>query len=431
MARSVLKTRLRVTSSNALRKSVHLAACVAAAALVLAPSEVSAEQIDRLTSSAFSRNNKLRGTSQKPFWINREDCITDDVLHFDVKVTQPSDNNFEVWVGDTNCESPEARTGNVAKMCWQVWGESAPTNSFQVDIKVRDIIAAPDNGGFAKDTGTLADCNSDWASTLGIYFMYVDDTGDISGNWVRWELTGVDIKGPLPPTNVTAGVGDADRLVAKWGSSDSLGLTSYNVYCTEAGAGPAPVVVEGDGGATSAQNVSDPDAGSGTDAGSSDAGLDAAVSVAPPLASTPTLLADAGAGSCWGAGLVPGALPPTGLQPCGTETSRTATHGNATGLIEGTRYALAVAAVDELGNPGVLSNVACGIPEPVTDAFEAYRGSGGGGGGGFCGVATIGQTQHRPLGTLLPLGAAVALGCGSWARRSARRKRTQRVERQS
>lgn len=416
MACSVLKTRLRVTRSSAFRKSALRSAHAAVLLLGVAlPELAAAEVVEGLTPSAFDRKQPLRPTKEKPAWINRDDCLADDVLYFDIKVTSPSDNNFEVWVGDKDCKDKTMRTGANAE-CWQVWGKSAPTNSFQVAIKVQDVIAKRTNSN-GEAHGSIDNCDDSWQSKLAFYFMYVDDTGDVSGTPATWNDSGVDIEGPLAPSNVTAGPGD-HTLVAKWDSSDSLGLMKYYIYCAEAGEGAAPSTTSGDAGTTKTPTF---------DAGLVDAGLfaDAAVDAAPTTA-TPTAqrdaattAADAGAGSCWGAGLVEGKIPDDSVRLCGTVNSRVATKGFGTDVVNGTRYALAVSAVDELGNPGTLSNVACTIPANVTNYFEAYNAAGGGGGGGICAVAAIGRAPRGGAGTTLPLGAALVVGCGLQLRRRA------------
>lgn len=63
------------------------------------------------------------------------------------------------------------------------------------------------------------------------------------------------------------------------------------------------------------------------------------------------------------------------------------------GLENDVQYHFAVVAVDELGNPSLLSEVSCSTPKPVDDFFELYRRSGGEAGGGVCASA-----PGRPAG---------------------------------
>jgi hypothetical protein len=249
--------------------------------------------------------------------------------------------------------------------------------------------------------------------------MYVDDTDDVSSNVVTWTETGVDIKGPLPPSGVTAGPTD-NGLVAKWSSSNSLEVLSYNIYCaprgvgnapdrTDSGADPSTAALDA-GGTPSPDSGLDAGVGAGVDSGSD---LDAGST--GPLPTTETPAVDAGSvqsGECWGEGLVPGQVPGIDAVVCGTESSHTARRGYALGLVNGSEYAVAVAAVDQLGNPGELSNVACGVPEPVTGFYEEYKGDGGEGGGGFCGLSALGQTSKSPWDRL---GSWLLVSLVAWA----------------
>ena len=91
---------------------------------------------------------------------------------------------------------------------------------------------------------------------------------------------------------------------------------------------------------------------------------------------------------------------------CGT-ADKTSSRGNATGLINNVAYHVAVATTDTYRNIGVISTPACGIPQPVTGFFEAYRNAGGEGGGGFCSIGR--RREPLILGTLLGLAACLVL----------------------
>jgi MYXO-CTERM domain-containing protein len=76
-------------------------------------------------------------------------------------------------------------------------------------------------------------------------------------------------------------------------------------------------------------------------------------------------------------------------------------------LVNGVQYHFAAVAVDDVGNPSVLSEVACGTPKPVEDFFELYRREGGKGGGGLCSAGPGGpSTSAWGLGALV-LGASI------------------------
>jgi hypothetical protein len=106
-----------------------------------------------------------------------------------------------------------------------------------------------------------------------------------------------------------------------------------------------------------------------------------------------------------------------------------------TGLVTGSQYAVAVAAVDSYGNVGPLGYaisqttglptggiVSCSTPTPVEDFFTAYGNDGGAAGGGFCALTRIGAPA--PLfGSVFGvgvIGAAFARGARGRRRRKAR-----------
>ncbi len=385
-----------VRSLCAFGDRVVLVGVLIAIAVLAGASVSNAQVIQPFTPAAFDRENGFRTTQQKPFWINREDCLNEDVLRFELKVTFPSDHNLEVWIGDADCRTKEQRIGLNGE-CWQVYEEPAPDDSFRIDISVLDVVARRPSTGY-RPQGTLADCEVEWASSLSFYFMYVDDTDDVVGTPAIWSDTGVDMRGPLPPSDVKAGIGD-EMLVAQWTQSNSIDLLGYRVYC----APRQDVTLTPDAGAEPGTGAAVLDAG-GAMLDASRPAVEASVlpdgttsasddTAAPLDASTGALqTGDAGAltVACSAPGLIEGQLPSKDLQVCSNVTSTNASRGIARGLENGVEYALAVAAVDDLGNPGHLSNVACGIPEEVAEFYEVYRADGGGGGGGICAVSRAG-----------------------------------------
>ena len=93
----------------------------------------------------------------------------------------------------------------------------------------------------------------------------------------------------------------------------------------------------------------------------------------------------------------------------GTSTSYTlSTLPDGRPLVDGHQYAVAVAAFDDTGNVGLVSNLACQAPAAVVDFFNAYGSAGGGAGGGFCSLQAPGAPAFgSALGTVLGV-AAVA-----------------------
>jgi hypothetical protein len=99
------------------------------------------------------------------------------------------------------------------------------------------------------------------------------------------------------------------------------------------------------------------------------------------------------------------------MTECGSQNAKgTQTFTTSSTLDNGVAYAVAVASEDDVGNVGVLSELACGTPKEVTGFYEAYRAAGGEAGGGFC---TFGPARRGAI----PLAVATLLGLLVLARR--------------
>jgi hypothetical protein len=101
--------------------------------------------------------------------------------------------------------------------------------------------------------------------------------------------------------------------------------------------------------------------------------------------------------------LVPG--EPARIPACGTASETSTTLSTNTNLLNDHLYAVAVAAQDQLGNSGPLTDVKCASPRELDDYFELYKRSGGAAGGGFCslrpGVPVAARGAPLLLGILL------------------------------
>lgn len=372
---------------------------------LLAAAPARAQTFQPFTNAAFSRDQPYRKTQEKPFWINRADCLADDVLHFQMKVNSPTDDNLEVWVGNADCRTRAQRLNDDAG-CWQVYEERAEDDSFTVHVRVQDVAARRPASGY-RARGTIESCDVEWSSSLSFYFMYVNDTDDVISSIV-WSETGVDLKGPSPPSNVEAGTAESS-LVAKWTASKSTDLFGYRVYCAPRQDVVDPGIENGDAGPTLAA----PDAGA--DSGSPELPTPSEQQASPDGATNPEV--EPTTIECSAPGLIAGELPGPDLPVCGETSSSSATRAFARGLTNGEEYALAVAAMDDLGNAGTLSNVACGIPAPVDEFYEDYKRFGGGGGGGICSVSPRGTSgQTSPLGSTTLLAWLGLAGAAAWFR---------------
>jgi hypothetical protein len=96
----------------------------------------------------------------------------------------------------------------------------------------------------------------------------------------------------------------------------------------------------------------------------------------------------------------------------GTTVIASAIAGNP--LVNGTRYAVAVAATDAYGNVGTLSPILCEVPEETTDFWEQYKNSGGDAGG----CSTTGD--GFPTATAFLLFLVVSTSASAYRRRRSR-----------
>jgi hypothetical protein len=287
--------------------------------------------------------------------INRADCLAADAkITFDVGLTgDTSGYVFQVWAG-TTCTAKTSRDSN--EDCNMVF-ESDPDAETDVTVSVRDILqeAAPGRGA---GTGTEETCTPSGGTTGGIthslFFLVINQSKpDEAPGAGQWDFT-YDLVPPAPPTDVVAGPAE-NALTLKFAESEDDDLKGYRFYCSDA------VTQDAEGTCTS------------------------------------TVLVEGNS--------------PLGLKSCGSTNSKISTSGETDdSLVNGTNYAVAVAAEDNLGNLGVLSAVACGVPQEVTGYFEAYRAAGGEAGGGFCSFAPARRGA-------LPLAAALAIGLVAFARR--------------
>jgi len=88
-----------------------------------------------------------------------------------------------------------------------------------------------------------------------------------------------------------------------------------------------------------------------------------------------------------------------------TITSIRYADGDAGPLINGHQYAVAVAAYDDDQNTGILSNLGCQTPEPVTDFWDSYQDDGGRAGGAYCAL----KAPAAPVaGSVFGMGVGVA-----------------------
>ena len=180
---------------------------------------------------------------------------------------------------------------------------------------------------------------------------------------------------------------------------------------TGAAAGGAGGAVTGSGGAMGGAGGAMGGAG-GAMGGAGGSGTATVSSSSSSTSSTTSAGSGGGSsGDCVAAdgSIVAGELPSANALLCGQGSGPTSVVANKN-MMNGVEYAVAVAATDTLGNPGVLSELACGTPQSVTDFFEQYRAAGGQAGGGFCNCELAGGPHdgRLPLAGLLLLALTAA-----------------------
>jgi hypothetical protein len=357
-----------------------------------------------------------RGGNLMNTQINFDDCNVDETIDFSVSISAPNSAwTLQVWAG-ANCDNQTYRVTPTVLNCWQIGpGLSVGAlNPPAIPISVRDILygrtlasgastgvsasggsadadagiagadsiagasATAGSGGTSGTAGVApttlppdqAACTPKDAATgaqnISVYFMMVDSSSAIQGTFATWAAS-YKLLAPPPPDVVSAGIGEnllPIRFSYSTPSTDNS-INGYNFYCN-----PPP----------------------GT-AAAADAG------VLPVDGGVPVTSCDGVASTK----LMQGMLV-TGLDNfrCGG-AGKSATGGNATGLVDGVKYDVAVATTDSYNNVGTLSTVTCAVPQPVTGFFKAYQEAGGRAGGGFCSFS-----RHRE-----PFALAALLGLAS------------------
>lgn len=296
----------------------------------------------------------------RPWWINRADCVSNQVLTFAPSLTDIS-MPLEIWVGSDDCA---ARRGDDDRgQCWIVAREQSPDDRPTLTVPMRNVVARL-RGSTLPPTElppvSVCDQSTDpGGEPLTFYLMLVQ--GGQAESWITWtgdaEGTGFDTLGPAPPGAIDVGVGERQLSVSLDDVNDSEDLERFEAFCVPAGTdGPPPVVPS--------VTATTGDAGTGTTS-------DGSSSPAPA--------------DCFSPIIAEGARPPDGYS-CGLVGKETSTILTDE-LVNETVYAVAVSGQDVHGNAGVVSDIQCGTPTELNDFFEVYNQNGGPGGGGFCNLS--------------------------------------------
>lgn len=301
--------------------------------------------------------------------INLDECERGEVWHLEATTKNLSGNYLFVYTG-TNCSDVANRTaggdGQDCKLLTDIHGETANYNIDTDSTKVWDLDFAANE--LANITGSDCEPRTD---NVQLWLLVLAAEGDETTvvPAIAYPTEGeipVDLTPPDPPTDVKTGPGESRSDVEWNGVTDN---EKYYVVCS-----PMP----------------------------------GAQGLAP--SGEPTFDAS-GQETCVGdpptAGFAAGAaLDRTWRCDQGSETffadGTAAEKISIEGLQNDVQHFFAVVAVDSVGNPSVLSDLACSTPKPVNDFFELYRESGGKAGGGVCAAG-----PGRPAG-----GSALALLVG-------------------
>jgi hypothetical protein len=342
--------------------------------------------------------------------INRADCESDDKVSFPVSLTYPGTARLQAWVGTSDCTNKDTRQLATQTTCWKVY-DSVPggnnPNTPTLEIPVRSLLAGftcgagagsnSSSAGASSVAGSGGDTGSGGAATAGSGGASSSNTGSCIS---PLELVNVGPEACVQSSSTTAGATTLTLYIMLVDGSTFAATAQDTWVATFKLVGPpAPdkfsVGIGGNLLVTNFSYSSPPSDQTGNGfylfcdpPPSRDAAVDAGL-----------LDPDAGSGNTYTCGaptsqvLVPGKDAPSrdSVYRCGSVSSKSAQSANATNLVNGVAYNVAVAAVDTYDNTGPLSDLACEVPQPVTGFFKGYRDAGGEGGGGFCSFSRHGE----------------------------------------
>jgi len=401
----------------------------------------------------------LRPQNLNPTGISYQDCVDDQSLAFNLLVSgfgTGTPAGIQVWASrGGDCTMDPNRTNGATAVCWPL-GVTLPTvnspaaQSLTFTVRVQDIVGPqntlPSPTSYTRQGPSACLTQPTYAGeTFNIYFLPIVNGATFTGTDYLYTLN-VDLQGPPPPGGVS--IADGDTLfVVNWTANMDTDTAGYDVYIDPAPgqesavgseAPPEPVLICPEAASTSTVDADTAD-------GTTDAADDATMAVSSVDASG---LIDAAchygfvggsttgsAGACGDPALASGIVSDSGttvistVDDSGLEAG-TIVSGNGgististnfllgagvtgltvpgistssytiPGLRDGTRYTVAVSAVDAYGNVGPPSVEQCDSPAPVNDFWKEYRNDGGLAGGGFCTLETIGKSRSASFGGL-------------------------------
>lgn len=377
------------------------------------------------TAFEIERENP-RSEEERPLDISRQDCLDAAPFGWDANSdTEESDrgdytwivmepqvtglnpsaqsaDSLQVWVSESvDCANANNRINT--PQCWLVYYEPIVARNNTLIINPRDVIdsnrsiSIENFRSATRDASICSDPAHLVQRSLTFYVLYFYP-GDTVATSFTWTQTGQDLAAPPAPDNVTVGPGD-EHLFFEWdieSTSEDPDTLGFVFYCvpegTTASEEPAGTGGDGTGGDGSGGEGTGGD-GSGGDATT---GGDGGMGGAAALSCGQNIVVD-------GEFATAEAID----YECGRVLGRTARRGQADDITNNVNYAVAVAAIDNVGNSGRLKVFdECLMPQEVTTFFEGYEQAGGKGGGGFCGFDT---RRTGKLFWLLVLGGGALL----------------------
>lgn len=336
------------------------------------------------------------------YGINYADCVEDVSFRFNVTATGPG-SAFYAFISQkgVNCGDSANRATQTAK-CWPVMADAIPFKNLQdLTFRVRDLLSQaspninPKVQTFTSGTDEVCQGKGFQTGRLELELQFFFLNGDSIAGQKGAITIPVDIKGPPKPTITSIGGGEG-RLYIGFTAGSDQDTQGYTLFCNpppgkeDPGQELLPVGAAAVCPGTAFPNATPIAAGTSQSGDNPDAGTSAATSEGVVLSSE---------------------------YECGRIEGSTATEAVVTGLKIGYPYWIAMAARDGFKNNGAASDASCGVPVPVTDFWDLYKGAGGQAGGGYCALERVGgRTGAGALGLALAGVASLAV-----ARRRRRR----------
>jgi len=365
--RGMARAETRGTMSSAVRRFTFLASLLALVLAALGVEGAARAQNITVTTTGggVTRSVAKHTPSSLEYVISKADCLSADKFNFPYTAMNFSGLNVEVWMDDSgslSCDQSAARDQTATGAhCTQLFSTTADKSG--VITIASSLIASK------VSTVTMPGCNdsngSSLARPLTLYFMLVTSGGGNvdATNFTKWTQGSLDMLGPPAPTNLMGGSAD-QGITLTYQTQNIKDTLGYYVYCDPPPGGTATT------GATTTTTTS------------------ATTAAATSTVTSTTATGAGGAGSsngCTSNVLVPGQIP-SSAYICGKASGPSAT---AVGLVNDTPYAVGVAAYDNVGNVGPLSQLLCATPQQVDDFFTNYRNAGGQ--AGNCACSTSGS----------------------------------------